>query len=135
MKVKSLLVSPSFSFLLLFPEQVLKKFFATSAHLYCLIMSFDANRILKESSTLVGLRLLPKASQHPKLQDRATVIPLLRQAGSDTKEAMDQLRPVYQEVELLRQTTFTDKNNNDVTNIPGRLYFIIPSDSHLLLLL
>ena len=98
-------------------------------------MSFDANRILKESSTLVGLRLLPKASQHPKLQDRATVIPLLRQAGSDTKEAMDQLRPVYQEVELLRQTTFTDKNNNDVTNIPGRLYFIIPSDSHCYMLI
>jgi len=101
------------------PQKVLEKFYDTRRHFFCVIMSFDANRILKESSTLVGLRLLPKASQHPKLQDRETVIPILRQAGSDTKEAMEQLRPVYDEVELLRQTTFTDKDGKAITNIPG----------------
>jgi len=105
------------------PRGFLPHHFSVAHHLPLLIVSFDANVILNQASTMAAVRLLPKASVHAKLQDPKEVIPALRTLGNDDPPMMEELQEFYSDIQTLSQVGFTDREGKTVEKIEGDTFF------------
>lgn len=80
------------------------------------VFSADANRIFKEGSTLVACRVFPEKSSGTCLQSPSDCYTLLRCWGTDKKENLPRLRPLFTELEAVRRDGIVVGNRRFMIN-------------------